>query len=73
MISPARMKKGIARRVNMSKPEKYWRGAIDRREVFRELRYRPTMPAIPRVKPMGTPSMRRVKNTTVTAMIMVNP
>jgi hypothetical protein len=57
----------------MSKPEKYWRGAIDRREVFRELRYRPTMPAIPRVKPMGTPSMRRVKNTTVTAMIMVNP
>jgi hypothetical protein len=67
------MKKGIARRVNMSKLEKYWRGAIDRREVSRELRYRPTTPAIPNVNPMGTPSTRRVKNTTVTAMIMVNP
>ena len=31
MISPAKMKKGMAIRVNMSRPEKYCRGAMEKR------------------------------------------
>lgn len=66
MISPAKMKKGIAMSVNISKPEKYCRGAIEKKAAPEPMRKSPASPASPMVKPIGTPSARRVKNTTAT-------
>jgi len=68
MISPARMKNGMARKGKRLRPAKKRFGAIDRKLVPPASMI-PARPAMPSTKPIGMPRARRVKKM-IRTMIM---
>ena len=65
MISPARMKNGMAMRVSISNPLKNWSGAMVNMATSFAIMYIPTRLATPMVNPIGIPNKRSVAKTMI--------